>query len=285
MTPTSDDIKKLCEYAIEAAVSAGEYIAKTRPLNVEHKNSSGSLATQVVTEVDRESQARILRILEPTFAQYDLGLLTEESPDDGSRLLKDYFWCIDPIDGTLCFIEGAPGYAVSIALIARDGIPYIGVVYDPAERVLYHAIRDGSAFKNSIPWQPDFSQPDEPLTIFTDRSQVANLLFEPVARAMNASWGTYGGGVSNAIWCLENAPACYFKFTKPGSGGGCIWDFAATTCIYRELGAWASDVHGAPLNLNRDDSIHMSHCGVLFATHSTIAQRFLQLHQKVNSTE
>ena len=275
MNLTADDLKKLCEYAIEAAVSTGRYISETRPINVEHKDNSGSLAAQVVTEVDRESQDRILQTLEPSFAKYDLGLLTEESPDDGSRLVKDYFWCIDPIDGTLCFIEGVPGYAVSIALISREGIPYIGVVYDPVEHILYHAIRDGGAFRNSTRWKPDLSQSDGPLTIFTDRSEVEGPLFEPMARANDAKWGTYGGAVMNAIWSLENPPACYYKFAKPGAGGGCFWDFAATTCIYRELGAWASDAQGAPLDLNRADSIYLSHCGVLYATHSAVAQRFI----------
>ena len=283
MKLTCDDLKKLCDYAIEAAVSTGGYIFETRPLNVEHKHENGSLATQVVTEVDRESQRRILQILEPSFAQYDLALLTEESPDNGSRLLKDYFWCIDPIDGTLCFIEDMAGYAVSIALISREGIPCIGVVYDPVERVLYHAIRDGGAFRNCAPWQPDLSRADEPLTIFTDHSEQERPLFEPMARAMNAHWGTYGGGVMNAIRCLENPPACYFKFSKPGTGGGCFWDFAATTCIYRELGAQATDAQGAPLDFNRADSIYMSHCGVLYATNDAVARLFLTLHRKLQS--
>ena len=53
--------------------------------------------------------------------RYDLALLTEELEDDGSRHVKDYFWCIDPIDGTLPFTQKKPGYGVSIALVARDG--------------------------------------------------------------------------------------------------------------------------------------------------------------------
>ncbi len=36
------------------------------------------------------------------------------------------------MDGTLAFINGHPGFAVSIALVAQDGTPQIGVVYDPS---------------------------------------------------------------------------------------------------------------------------------------------------------
>ncbi|MDF7809194.1 inositol monophosphatase family protein [Pontiellaceae bacterium B12219] len=274
------NLKHLAEVAIEAAVSTGKYIVETRPLKVEHKGNGGSLATEVVTEVDRASQEKILQCLEPTFAEFDLGLLTEESPDDGSRLTKDYFWCIDPIDGTLPFIEGLPGYAVSIALISREGIPFIGVVYDPVTETLYHAIRDGGAFRNSKPWKPDFSDTESKLTIFTDRSEGDNPQFQAAANALGADWGTYGGGVMNAIWCLEHAPACYFKFPKAGTGGGCFWDFAATACIFHELGAWATDISGKPFDLNREDTVYLSHCGVLFSTHPEIAERFLKLKEE-----
>jgi fructose-1,6-bisphosphatase/inositol monophosphatase family enzyme len=65
------------------------------------------------------AQAAVLEVLAPTFKAYDLGLLTEELADDGSRFEKDYFWSIDPLDGTLPFTQGKPGYAVSIALVRR----------------------------------------------------------------------------------------------------------------------------------------------------------------------
>lgn len=275
-----DDLKTLCEIAIEAAVKTGTYISETRPANVEHKGNGGSLATEVVTEVDRESQDRILQILEPTFKKYDLALLTEESPDDGSRLEKDFFWCIDPIDGTLPFIERIPGYAVSIALVSRKGIPQIGVVYDPWEHTLYHAVRGGGAFRNSKPWK--LSDGGDSLTIFTDRSEADIPQFREMAEALGGKWGIYGGGVMNALWCLETPPACYYKFPKSGAGGGCFWDFAATACIFHELGAWVSDIDGNPLDLNRADSLYLSHCGVLFATEHGIAQHFLALKQRLS---
>ena len=50
---------------------------------------------------------------------YDLALLTEESEDDRSCFEKDYFWCIDPLDGTLPFTRNEAGYSVSIGLVAE----------------------------------------------------------------------------------------------------------------------------------------------------------------------
>jgi len=278
MNLTMEQLEQLAELAIEAATKTGTYISKTRPENVEHKGKGGSLATEVVTEVDRASQDMILDILNPSFAAYDLALLTEESPDDGSRLIKDYFWCIDPIDGTLPFIEGIPGYAVSIALVSRAGIPQIGVVYDPWEHTLYHAIRGGGAFRNSEPWK--ISSCGSQRLVFTDRGEGEKSRFIPTITALGARPGRYGGAVMNALWCLENPPACYFKFPKEGTGGGCFWDFAATACIYHELGAWVSDAAGNPLDLNREDTVYLSHCGVLFATDPDLAKLFLASAEK-----
>ena len=274
MNLSMEHLKKLTALAIEAATRTGKFISETRPQNVEHKGTGGSLATEVVTEVDRQSQDMILGILEPSFAEYDLALLTEESPDDGSRLVKDYFWCIDPIDGTLPFIEGIPGYAVSIALISREGVPQVGVVYDPWEHTLYHAIRGGGAFRNSKIWK--LGECESQLQVFTDRGEADGPKFDPMMLKLGAVLGRFGGGVMNALWCLENPPAIYFKFPKEGNGGGCFWDFAATACIYQELGAWVSDASGKPLELNRPDSIYLSHCGVLFSTGTEPAEAFLK---------
>ncbi len=277
MKLTTEDLLQLAEYAIAAARKAGKHISETRPLQVQHKESGDTLASQVLTEVDGQSQDIVLKTLEPTFAEFDIALLTEESEDDGSRHEKDYFWCIDPIDGTLPFIEGVPGYAVSIALVSKEGVPQIGVAYDPIKQTLYHAIKNQGAFRNGAPWK--LSAPEAQLRFFTDRS-TADLPYVPAAAAvLDARIHSTGGGVMNALWCLENPPACYFKFPKDTEGGGSLWDFAATACIYHEIGAVVSDIHGAPLDLNRRDSSYMNHCGILFATGNKLAARIRTLYE------
>ncbi|MDF3128359.1 inositol monophosphatase family protein [Kiritimatiellaeota bacterium B1221] len=80
-----------------------------------------SLASAVVSELDREAQDLILTELEESVGRFDLGILAEESEDSQDRFEKEYFWCIDPLDGTLPFLEGKTGYAVSIALLSREG--------------------------------------------------------------------------------------------------------------------------------------------------------------------
>lgn len=291
MRLTADDLRALSQCAMAAATEAGQLIAQYngREVAVERKEGGESLASQVVTAVDGLSQTIVLKHLLPTCATYDLALLTEEQADDGSRLVKDYFWCIDPLDGTLVFTESVPGYSVSIALVDRAGAPQLGVVYDPITGNLYSAVKGQGALLNGAAWELTEPTAAAPLSFISDRSIESHPRFSEImdrlaALAQDAGCGGFethlrGGGVMNAIWVLERAPACYFKFPKPKAGGGSFWDFAATACLYAELGAWVSDFAGQPLELNRADTTFMNAGGVLFASDAELARRIREEFQ------
>lgn len=284
LTPTI--LETLCQTAITAAKNAGQLINEYTGKNVEVKNkkAADSLAAQVVTEVDVKAQNVILKILAPTLKKYDLALLTEESPDDKSRFEKNYFWCIDPMDGTLAFTEKKPGYAVSIALVSKNGEPVIGVVYDPVTNILYHALKGKGTFRNELPWQPELSAQNKPcFTLHMDRtfsdfkyynnfiSELKDMLNEMNISKLHIQHKA--GGVLNAIWSIDQAPGCYFKLPKATPGGGSLWDFAATACIFKEAGAYAQSFDGSPLDLNRLDSTFMNHKGVIYSSDRKIARR------------
>lgn len=282
------DLNLLAAVAVTAAEEAGTLIAQYngREVTVQHKAGGENLASQVVTEVDMLSQSVILRHLLPTCTAYDIALLSEEQLDDGSRFQQDAFWCIDPLDGTLPFTEGIPGYAVSIALVDQAGTPWIGVVYDPTTQTRYQAIRGQGVWRNGAPWQ--WHEPESSaLQFICDRSVQRLPQFNSLIESLESLVGELemtqlvttftGGAVMNAMWVLERAPACYFKQSKPKGGGGCLWDYAATACIYTELGAWCSDFRGHALDLNRADSHFMNHRGILFASNATVAECLLAI--------
>ena len=286
MTLAVDDLHELADLAIAAATEAGRMIARSRPQDVQHKAGGASLASQVVTEIDRRSEDIILDTLAPTLGRFELGLLTEERADDGGRLTADHFWCIDPLDGTLPFIEGTPGYSVSVALVGRNGTPWIGVVYDPVEATMVHAIKGVGAFRDGRPWPTEPQAQGESLSVFADRSLLQRQDIGEVRAALDQVAQDLGlsgaplestrGGVMNAYNVLVQPPACYIKFPGP-TGGGSLWDFAATACLFNEVGATATDIHGDPLDLNRPDSTFMNHRGVLFATDEALAARLRTL--------
>ena len=281
------DLPELTKQAVQAAREAGSVIRsyEDREVDVLHKEGGDTYASQVVTEVDRKAQDAILRILGPSCEEFDLAVLTEESEDDRSRFEKEFFWCIDPMDGTLPFIRKEPGYSVSIALVARDGSPQIGVVYDPVHDVLWQATKGQGVQRNGEPWTLDSKGKALTFTYdrsFTDRPERDRVLRELEAYAHSIGLKKlmatqFGGAVINACHALENAPGCHFKFAKPQEGGGSLWDYAATACLYEEAGAVVTDVHGDPLDLNRPDSTFMNHRGAVYATDEELANRIRQI--------
>ena len=268
------DIQHLTNIAIEAALSAGKIIQnyKDDKVVVQNKEGGDSYASQVVTKVDRECEQVILSHLEPSCKTYDIALLSEETPDDKSRFEKEFFWCIDPMDGTLAFIKKKLGFSVSIALIAKDGTPIIGVVLDPSSNTLYHAIKGAGAFKNKQPWKVE--NKNNYLSFFTDKTLTETLNFDTVVQQLNKYKKSLqlkefkeisgAGAVLNAILVAENRPACFFKLPKKEKGGGSIWDYAATACIFKELNLKATNFSGQQLDLNRRENSFMNHEGVCY---------------------
>ena len=304
MKLTHKDLKSLGLIANDAAVKAGLLIesylsvATQRPqIQISNKTTGSSKASQIVTEVDLKSEKIILEILYPTLARYDLAILSEESPDNLSRFKKDYFWCIDPLDGTLAFTESKPGFSVSIALVSKDGKPQIGVVYDPSTQSLYSAVNGQGVFKNKQIWDKKISVSNnqnkgsekskeltiiaEPNLIKSDNFQVIKDRLEQYAKSLD--WKGIrlmegAGAVLNACLVIEKAPAIYFKLPKPTDGGGSIWDFAATSAIFEALGASVTDVFGEALPLNKEGVTFMNHCGVIYASERRLSTEVLKIY-------
>jgi fructose-1,6-bisphosphatase/inositol monophosphatase family enzyme len=268
MQLTKQDLDDLMQCAMTAAREAGTFI-------------QASAVKGIKVQLIREA-------LQPTCTRYDLALLTEETTDDKARLQKHAFWSVDPLDGTLAFIESRPGYSVSIGLVARDGTPLIGVVYNPVTDILYSAGRGQGAQRQGEPWQPSTSaQEGRRFTLVFDRGFDQRDYYAQVSAALNALAGRHGfegvqtvegyGAAMNAMQVLENPPGCYFKLPKPQLGGGSLWDFAASAAIFNACGAVACDFYGQPLALNRADSTFMNHRGVLFASESTLVAEMQKL--------
>ena len=297
MKLTANDLFLLCQCAISAAYQAGHLISEYagKSLSVKTKSDGLSQASQIVTEVDFMSQELILKTLLPTCKMYDLALLTEESTDDKSRFEKDYFWCIDPLDGTLPFTEFKPGYAVSVALVAKDGTPQVGVVYDPFRKDLYHAIKEKGAFKNGIELKlkTQFKSKNHKLSVFFDRSFFKGKLYEATEIELNnlvnetgfngLTISQVGGSVISAIQVIEQVPACYFKYPRPEDSGGSLWDYAATACIFDELGLVATDIFGKPMELNRESSTYMNHNGFVFASDMKLGEKVKTTFKRISN--
>jgi 3'-phosphoadenosine 5'-phosphosulfate (PAPS) 3'-phosphatase len=304
---TITQLNQLSTLALNAATLAGQYIKQfdRSKLRTDFKASGSSLSSQVVTTVDLHSQAIIIKQLKASCEQYDIALLSEENCSEvlinqHPRLNKDYFWCIDPLDGTLPFIEGGEGYAVSIALVNKSGTPILAALYLPATSDAYHMQFDthGNAqvYKNGVIFNLRRSIDNtmlnrtQTLNFYCDRSFLTSKQYPLLIQQLTSLLSTIGltslnvisdnGAVVNALCVLENAPACYIKLPKAVQGGGAVWDFSATASITHAVNAWVSDIHGLPLQLNQRDSYYMNNKGVMFASDRILAQTLLSAISK-----
>ncbi len=77
----------------------------------------------------------------------NFGWVSEETKDDKSRLSSDYFWCLDPIDGTRSYINNKPEYTISLALV-KNNRPIIGYILNPETNELFFGKKNCGAFCN-----------------------------------------------------------------------------------------------------------------------------------------
>ncbi|WP_306589927.1 inositol monophosphatase family protein [Geothrix sp. 21YS21S-4] len=131
--------------ACEAAAQAGgkvllSYFRKLDPATIEEKTKN-----DVVSEADRASEAAIRAELGFRFPQY--GFLGEEGGGSGNEEIR---WIVDPLDGTLNFVQGFPHWCVSVALWDAEGA-VVGCVLDPLREDCFTAVRGGGATWNGRP--------------------------------------------------------------------------------------------------------------------------------------
>ena len=287
-------LKELLQVAKDAAIDAGRHIQSQFDQHYVKQSKVGgdSLASQVVTEVDFKAQEIILNHLSNSMVEYDLGLLTEESVDDESRAVKDYFWCIDPMDGTLPFTEHRTGYAVSIALITKACDAVVAVVYIPDLEECYSAVKHQGVWLNNKSYTRNPKTQGEAIDVYWDSSFKSEPYFEYLVKeltkhAQSKNWEIRFhfdfGGVRNAIGVMQSAYSCYFKFPKKVKGCGSIWDYAATSLFFQELDLGVTDASGNTLHLNRSKTTFMNEVGIMYATDQKLSQFILELGEKLQN--
>lgn len=100
----------------------------------------------LVTEYDYKSERYIIDSIRESFPTHNI--ISEEK---GSILNEsEYYWVIDPLDGTVNFANNIPIFSVSIALLKGNKI-IAGSVYQPILDELFTAEIDKGAFLNDKP--------------------------------------------------------------------------------------------------------------------------------------
>ena len=248
--------------AVDAARAAGQLLHREHPRT--RQVSFKGTSTNLVTEMDGRSEALVIDALLGEFP--DDGILGEEGGTRRGRSGRR--WIIDPLDGTTNYAHGLPIYAVGIGL-ERDGIVQLGVVYDPSRDEMFVAERGGGARLNDVPMTVS-STPELDVSLLSTgfpydaRTNPDNNLKEYAAFAVRArAVRRLGSALLDLAYVAAGRLDGFWEL------GLSPWDVAAGGILVEESGGRVTDLHGAPLDINRprvvasNGRIHEEILGVL----------------------
>ncbi len=98
-----------------------------------------------VTSADKRTEKIIIEELQK--AHPDYGIITEEAGMINKSNSKNR-WIIDPIDGTMNFLNGVPQFAISIGY-EEDGEIKSGVIFNPIMNEMFCAEKGNGAYLNN----------------------------------------------------------------------------------------------------------------------------------------
>ena len=135
------DLDSCLQIAKSAALLAGDYLKEQQAKNLKIlSNKARDLKLQV--DIDAEEI-----IKEHINQKSSLPILAEESGMNGEH--DEFFWVVDPLDGTSNFLRNIPISCVSISLM-QGLTPALGAIFDFNNSDLYCAHKDSKAYVNDM---------------------------------------------------------------------------------------------------------------------------------------
>jgi len=187
-----------------------------------------------LTEADVESNRIICQALERSYPE--IPILSEENKEVVYEIRKDweYYWCIDPIDGTKEFISKNGEFTVNIALIYKN-TPVLGVVYAPVLDDIYIAKKGYGAFKNNrrLPLEVN-STPEKILRIVASKSHLSadtQRYIDEIAKSTETIEQVSKGSSLKLVMVAEGSADIYPRLAPTME-----WDTAAAHAVVLEAG-------------------------------------------------
>jgi len=264
--------KKLILTTLPAAKRAGEAILDVygSDFEVEQKDDKSPL-----TLADKRSHEIIMDVLEQTITVNNctVPVLSEEGRDIpyDERRKWEYFWLVDPLDGTKEFIKRNGEFTVNIALIHKHK-PVLGIIYIPVKDVFYFAAINLGTYKLknrenltdnlSIEELIDKSQRlpltnnnKSSLTVIGSRSHISGEFSEFVKRleARHGNVEFISSGSSLKLCLVAEGKADIY----PRFGPTMEWDTAAGQAIVEQAKGSVMDIQTRePLRYNKENLLN-----------------------------
>ena len=233
----------------EIALKAGEAIMQiyNKDFSVDYKDDKSPL-----TEADLKSNEIICTNLQKLYP--NIPIMSEENKQVSYDTRKDweYYFCVDPIDGTKEFIKKNGEFTVNIALIQKD-TPVLGVVYAPALNELYWA--DGkNSYKNMNKLPLNINQtPKEKLFVVASKSHLSPETQEFIDKLDSKEIEQISKGSSLKLCMVAEGVADIYPRLAPTME----WDTAAGHAIIRASGKEVYQTGKTePLQYNKTDLLN-----------------------------
>jgi fructose-1,6-bisphosphatase/inositol monophosphatase family enzyme len=227
-------------FALDVARVAGGIMREKFILGMERKLK---LDRTVVTEADIRINKMLLSSVKSDFPTHDV--LAEEESDMSKK--SSLVWVCDPIDGTMSFCRGIPTCVFSLALV-NEGVPILGVVYDPFMDRMFTAIADEGAFVSK---QGQYSQ-SQKISVSKDKTLKGTAVGHVFWNSSN--WDILG--LWNKLQRDGSSPVMLGSITYMGAMVACgefsgnihpatsAHDSAALKVIVEEAGGKVTDLFG-----------------------------------------
>mgnify|MGYP004006782633 FL=1 len=123
------DIQDIVAIAKEAGDAINQIYSQDFEVEYKQDNSPLTIADKKANDIIENGLNQL---------SVNLPILSEEGKDIPYEERKhwEYFWLVDPLDGTKEFVKKNGEFTVNIALIHKD-TPVLGVVYAPALDICY----------------------------------------------------------------------------------------------------------------------------------------------------
>jgi 3'(2'), 5'-bisphosphate nucleotidase len=207
-----------------------------------------------VTQADRAAEALILERLAALYPGVQTVAEEAVAADGAPAQAEDWFWLIDPLDGTKGFVRGGEAFTVNIALI-HEGYPVAGVVTAPATATTWRSDKPGGgAFRRQYgdlqEGEAHAGQDWRPIQV-RDRPQEGMALLshsvtdEEAARLAARHGCTRWQGTDSSLKFCLIAEGRFDAY--PRSGPTSEWDTAAGQAVLEAAGGRLLADHGQRL--------------------------------------
>ncbi|MBP3755581.1 MAG: inositol monophosphatase [Lachnospiraceae bacterium] len=230
------------EEIIQIAKEAGEIMVSAVRPKVMQKAGHANFCT----EMDEKIQAFLIDKLSKVIP--DASFLGEEDGQDEftSKMESGYCFVIDPIDGTSNYIYEYRPSVISIALL-RDGAPYMAVVYNPYDDMVFSAIKGEGAYLNGERIMSSEAPLSDSLTVFGTAPYYTELQersFEIAKNLLPLCVDLRRSGTAAWDMCCVAMGRCSLYFELKIQ----LWDYAAAGLIAAEAGCTVTDIEGKELS-------------------------------------